>query len=151
MSRVLAQEKHSYSPKHVQVLGTSPESTLVLVVRRQERSGWRGSVHGRSITGANFPKGRGVFSHLFIHVAFILRREQTASLSFLNIVHTKIWIHLKPGSLRPQSPQTWWAPSLRLLPLLTQSVPGSPNHLPKASFPACVSKGDWGPLVLFGH
>lgn len=71
MSCVLTQEKYSSSTGHLQVLGTRPESTLGLVERKQERSGWRGSVYGGSITRVNFPKGREVFSHLFIYISFI--------------------------------------------------------------------------------
>lgn len=44
-------------PRHLQVLGTRPESTLGLVVRKQERSGWRGSVQRRVYNQGKFPKG----------------------------------------------------------------------------------------------
>lgn len=96
------------------------------MVRRQESSGWERKrprwVHDQD----RFPKGTGVFSHLFTDGSIL--RTNSAGLFFLNIFHTRIYLHLKLGLTQPQSCQELVSVLLESsMPLPTLSTPAPPK------------------------
>lgn len=94
-----------FHPRHLQVLSTRPTSTLACGGKKAGKK-WVGeevSVVTESTTRTNFLKGRRALGHLFIQFSLILRTN-SASLFFLNIAPTHIWIHLKLGLTEATEP-----------------------------------------------